>query len=167
MLLIFYPSMTWCSINIIIGFHFMWGCNVFTEPCWTKTCQENDETKNSRSWKGSDLRKALITQLDQRDADCDFAIRPTRHRLRLNQSLPVAQLCWTNPFQQAAPNSQSDTNETVAGWTKGPKPLFMEAQRPLWSSTLWGPVEPYTVGTPLTTETCHHILGSTLMSLNY
>ena len=32
----------------------------------------------------------------------------------------------------------------MAGWTEGPKTLFLEAQRPLWS-----PGAPYTVGTPL------------------
>ena len=83
--------------------------------------------------------EALITQLDRRDADCDFTIRPTRHRLRLNQTLPCA-IALHNAFQQPAPNPQSDTNETVAGWTEGPKTLFLEAQRPLWSPALWRPL---------------------------
>ena len=113
--------------------------------------------------------EALITQLDRRDPDCDFTIEPTRHRLRLNQTLPCA-IALHNAFQQPAPNPQSDTNETVAGWTEGPKTLFLEAQRPLWSPVepwsplplLWGPL-----WTPLTTATCHHISVFTLMSLDH
>ena len=88
--------------------------------------------------------EALITQLDRRDADCDFTIRPTRHRLRLNQTLPCA-IALHNAFQQPAPNPQSDTNETVAGGQRGRKPYFWRRRDPC--GALAG--APYTVGTTL------------------
>ena len=132
LLRLFWVGFLLCTSLSSIEFQFMWGCNVsqnFVERLPKKELQELE-----RKWPHSE---ALITQLDQRDADCDFTIRPTRHRLRLNQPLPCT-IALHNAFQQPAPNPQSDTNETVAGWTEGPKTLFLEAQRPLWS-----PVEPW------------------------
>ena len=106
-----------------------------------------------RKWphKGGRPRLAI-----RRDTDCEFTmIRPT----------PIVTQSDSLAHNRATLFNNLLPDQTAARWTQRwieePQTLFLEAQRPLWR---WRGLRDYSAAT---TETCHHILFFSLITLYF
>ena len=125
----------------------MWGCNISQN--WIERPPKKKKKKNSNSWTGNDLRKAaaLITQLDQRLWFRNWT--DTRHRLRLNQTLPLHN-CNTQCLSATCSQFAIRPMRQWRGGQRGRKPYFWRRRDPCGGggdqgTTLLQPQKPATI----------------------